>query len=255
MKRRMNKRMKILVLDVGGTHVKCVATDHRKPVKFKSGPKLTPQGMVKIVRKITKGWRFDALSIGYPGVVRRDKIVREPHNLGAGWVGFDFHAAFGRPVKIINDAAMQALGGYEGGKMLFLGLGTGLGSALIVDGVIAAMELGHLHYSDGHTYEEYLGKRGRARLGDKKWRSIVGKVVKGFRKALLPDYIVLGGGNAAHLKQLPPHTRRGDNADAFLGGFRLWDRQGRNFERPVTGPGNMGAEGKGQNPATIEVTQ
>ena len=152
--------MKILVIDVGGSHVKCVATGHKRPVKFESDSKLTPDRMVKQVLQITKGWRFDAVSIGYPGVVRRGRIVREPHNLGSGWVGFDFEAAFDRPVKIINDAAMQALGGYEGGKMLFLGLGTGLGSALIVDGVIAAMELGHLQYSHGHTYEDYLGKTG-----------------------------------------------------------------------------------------------
>ena len=228
MKRRTDKHMKILVIDVGGTHVKCAATDHNSPVKFKSGPKMSPGSMAKQVLKITKGWRFDAVSIGYPGVVRRGRIVREPHNLGAGWVGFDFQAAFARPVKIINDAAMQALGGYEGGKMLFLGLGTGLGSALIVDGVIAAMELGHLHFSRGHTYEDYLGEKGRERLGEKKWRREVEKVVEAFRKALLPDYIMLGGGNAEQLKRLPPQTRRGDNAYAFAGGFRLWERQKRN---------------------------
>lgn len=217
--------MKILVVDVGGSHVKCVATDHKSPVKFKSGPKLGPERMVSKVLKIVEGWRFDAVSIGYPGVVRRGGIVREPRNLGSGWVGFDFQAAFGRPVKIVNDAAMQALGGYEGGKMLFLGLGTGLGSALIVDGVIAAMELGHLHCGDGYTYEDYLGEQGRRRLGNRKWRGKVRDVVEGFRKSLLPDYIVLGGGNVEHLKSLPPLTRRGDNAYAFLGGFRLWQAQ------------------------------
>ncbi len=235
MKQRMDKRMRILVLDVGGSQVKCVASGRKRPVKFKSGPKLTPGRMVRDVLKITKGWRFDAVSIGYPGVVRRGKIVREPHNLGSGWVGFDFQAAFGCPVKTINDAAMQALGGYEGGKMLFLGLGTGLGSALIVDGVIAAMELGHLHYAYGHTYEDSLGAQGRKRLGNKKWRRIVSNVVKGFRKAFLPDYIVLGGGNAANLKRLPPQTRRGDNANAFLGGFRLWERRYRNAAGPIRG--------------------
>ena len=177
--------------------------------------------------EITKGWRFDVVSIGYPGVVRRGQVVREPNHLGSGWVGFNFQAAFRRPVKIINDAAMQALGGYEGGKMLFLGLGTGLGSALIVDGVIATMELGHLHCADGHNYEDYLGKKGRKRLGNKRWRRKVQDVVEGFRNALLPDYIVLGGGNVAHLKRLPPLTRRGDNADAFRGGFRLWDGETR----------------------------
>lgn len=225
--------MKILVVDVGGSHVKCVATDHRSPVRFKSGPKLTPDRMMKEVLKITRGWRFHAVSIGYPGVVRRGGIVSEPHNLGPGWVGFDFQAAFGRPTKTINDAAMQALGGYEGGKMLFLGLGTGLGSALIVDGVIAAMELGHLHRTDGHTYEDYVGKAGRKRLGNKKWRRKVMHVVAGFDRALLPDYIVLGGGNVSHLKRLPPHVRRGDNAYAFVGGFRLWERIYRDEEMPV----------------------
>ena len=235
MKQRLDKHMKILVLDVGGTHVKCVATGHKKSVQFKSGPKLTPARMVRDVLKITKGWRFDAVSIGYPGVVGRGKIVREPYNLGSGWVGFDFQAVFGCPVKTINDAAMQALGGYEGGKMLFLGLGTGLGSALIVDGVIAAMELGHLHYADGHTYEDSLGAQGRKRLGNKKWRRKVKDVVEGFRKALLPDYIVLGGGNAANLKRLPPQTRRGDNANAFLGGFRLWERRYQNAAGPIRG--------------------
>lgn len=225
MKPRLEKKRKILVIDVGGSHVKSVATAHKTPVKFKSGPKLTPDRMVKNVLKITQGWSFDAVSIGYPGVVRRGRIAREPHNLGSGWVGFDFQAAFGRPVKTINDAAMQALGAYEGGKMLFLGLGTGLGSALIVDGAIWAMELGHLLYADGHTYEDCLGEQGRERLGNKKWRDKVREVVEGFRNALLPDYIVLGGGNAVNLKTLPPQTRRGDNADAFLGGFRLWERQ------------------------------
>ncbi|MHB1331973.1 MAG: ROK family protein [Sulfuriferula sp.] len=220
--------MKILVVDVGGSHVKCIASGQTNPVKFKSGPKLTPDRMVRKVLKITKDWNFDVVSIGYPGVVRYGQIVREPHNLGSGWIGFDFQAAFERPVKAINDGAMQALGGYEGGKMLFLGLGTGLGSALIVNGAIAAMELGHLHYTKGRDYEDYLGKQGRKRLGKKKWRGKVRDVMEGFRQALLPDYIVLGGGNAAKLKRLPPQTRRGDNADALLGGFRLWERQSRN---------------------------
>jgi len=220
----LSKRTNILVLDVGGSHVKCLATGRKKHVEFESGPKMTPDQMVKGVLKTTRGWRFDVVSMGYPGVVRRGAPAREPHNLGRGWVGFDFQAAFGRPVRIINDAAMQALGGYEGGKMLFLGLGTGLGSALIVDGAIAAMELGHLHYSNRCNYEDYLGQQGRKRLGNKKWRAMVKAVVHGFGKALLPDYIVLGGGNVAHLKRLPPHTARGDTGNAFLGGFRLWQQ-------------------------------
>jgi len=214
--------MKILVLDVGGSHVKCLASGRKTHVEFKSGPKLTPREMVKQVLKITRGWRFDAVSIGYPGVVHRGKPAREPHNLGPGWVGFDFRSAFARPVRIINDAAMQALGDYKGGKMLFLGLGTGLGSALIVDGAIEAMELGHLRYSKKHVYEDHLGERGLERHGLRKWRALVAQAIEGFREALLPEYIVLGGGNVRKLKKLPPDTRRGDNSDAFTGGFRLW---------------------------------
>lgn len=223
MKRTAKARLKILVVDVGGSHIKCAATGRRKRVEFTSGPKMTPAPMMKILLEITAGWRYDAVSMGYPGVVRNGEIAREPHNLGSGWIGFDFRAAFGCPVRIINDAAMQALGGYEGGKMLFLGLGTGLGSALIVDGAIAAMELGHLHYGYKRTYEDHVGAKARERLGNAKWRSRVHEVVEGFRDALLPDYILLGGGNAAHLKRLPPQTRLGGNADAIRGGLRLWD--------------------------------
>jgi predicted NBD/HSP70 family sugar kinase len=252
MKQRTAREMKILVLDVGGSHVKCVATDHKIPVEFKSGPKLTPERMVRNVLKIAKEWRFDAVSIGYPGVVRRGRIVREPYNLASGWIDFDFQTAFGRPVKTINDAAMQALGGYEGGKMLFLGLGTGLGSALIVDGVIVTMELGHLHDGHGRNYEDYLGEQGRQRLGDKKWRAKVQDAVEGFRKALLPDYVVLGGGNAAKLKPLPPHIRRGDNAYAFLGGFRLWERQAPDAAEPVGMRWTIADEGHWHDPAATE---
>ena len=218
------KAMKILVIDVGGSHVKCLATGCEDAREFASGPEMGPREMVKGVLQMVEGWSFEAVSIGYPGVVRNGAPVREPHNLGPGWVGFDFQAAFSLPVKIINDAAMQALGAYEGGAMLFLGLGTGLGSALIVDGAIAAMELGHLCYAPGRTYEDYLGEQGLERLGKRKWRRKVRKVAEGFRKALLPDYIVLGGGNINKLKQLPPQARRGNNADAFTGGFRLWQR-------------------------------
>ncbi len=252
MKPRLEKNVKILVVDVGGSHVKCIASGQTNPVKFKSGPKLTPDRMVREVLKITQDWRFDAVSIGYPGVVRCGKAVREPHNLGSGWVGFDFQAAFGRPVKTVNDAAMQALGGYEGGKMLFLGLGTGLGSAFIVDGVIVAMELGHLHYAAGRNYEDYLGKQGSKRLGKKKWRRKVMDVVKGFRKALLPDYIVLGGGNAAKLKRLPPQAKRGDNADAFLGGFRLWEPQNQHTAGPSGSGWTLVDEGNCHDPAADE---
>lgn len=214
--------MKILVVDVGGSYVKCLCTGHKTPRKFKSGAQMTPDEMVEGVLKITWGWRYTAVSIGFPGVVRNGEPVKEPHNLGPGWVGFDFQAAFSRPVRIINDAAMQALGAYKRGTMLFLGLGTGLGSALVVDGRIAAMELGHLRYARERTYEDYLGKRGLERQGEKKWRLRVNDVVEGFRLALLPDDVVLGGGNVKKLKRMPPGARRGGNADAFRGGFRLW---------------------------------
>ena len=222
MKTRRKGRISVLAVDVGGTHVKCQINGHKRPVRFKSGPHLTADEMVKKVLEITKGWHFHAVSIGYPGVVHRGVITVEPRNLGPGWVGYDFQAAFGRPVKLINDAAMQALGAYGGGSMLFLGLGTGLGTALMVDGVIAPMELSHLPYRHGRSYENHVGERARKRRGNKQWRRDVEQVVKDLRGALLPDYVVIGGGNVSHLKRLPPKTRRGGNADALAGGFRLW---------------------------------
>ena len=221
---KRTSKLKILVVDIGGSHVKCRATGRRAVVQLTSGPSMNPTGMMEGLRKITAGWDFNAVSVGYPGVVVQGKIAREPHNLASGWVGFDFDAGFGRPVKIVNDAAMQALGAYKGGKMLFLGLGTGLGSALIVDGMIAAMELGHLRSGPKRTYEDLVGEKARQRLRNKKWRKKVTEVLEGFRNAMLPDYIVLGGGNVRHLKRLPPQTRLGGNADAFAGGFRLWDK-------------------------------
>lgn len=220
---RKAARPKVLVIDVGGSHVKCLLSDEVTRRKFASGPGLTPQRMVDAVLAIAADWTFDVISIGYPGVVRQGAPAQEPHHLAPGWVGFDFAAAFGRPVRIVNDAAMQALGSYQGGKMLFLGLGTGLGSALIVDGHIVAMELGHLRRSKRQDYEGLLGQRGYQRLGKKKWRRKVHAVVEGFSAALLPDEIVIGGGKADRLKKLPPRSRLGDNALAFLGGFRLWD--------------------------------
>ena len=225
--------MKVLVVDVGGTHVKILATGQASRREFVSGPTLTPEEMVREVLKAAEGWEYDAVSIGYPGPVLRGKPVAEPHNLGAGWVGFDFEAAFGCPVKIINDAAMQALGSYEGGKMLFLGLGTGLGSAMIVDGIVEPMELGHLPYRKG-TYEDYIGIRGLKRVGKKKWRHYVEDVVARLTAALEPDYVVLGGGNVHKLKELPPNCRLGDNANAFSGGFRLWEPVGDRIARPTT---------------------
>jgi predicted NBD/HSP70 family sugar kinase len=212
----------ILVLDVGGTHVKALATGHKSFITIPSGPKMTPRKMVADVRKAIDGWEYSVASIGYPGPVVHGKPVSEPHNLGCGWVGFDFEKALGCPVKVINDAAMQALGHYESGRMLFLGLGTGLGSAMIVDGVLEPMELAHLPYKHGRTYEDYLGIRGLKRLGKKKWRECVFDVVERLKAALEADYVVLGGGNAKTLKKLPPGARLGSNENAFRGGYRLW---------------------------------
>ena len=214
--------MNVLVIDVGGTHVKILATGQTEPRRFDSGPKLTAQRMVDGVRQLAADWKYDRVSIGYPGPVLHSKPVAEPHNLAPGWVGFDYRAAFGKPVKIVNDAAMQALGGYNGGKLLFLGFGTGLGTTLIVDGVVEPMELGHLPYKKA-TYEDYVGLRGLEKHGVHKWRRHVANVVKLLVAALEPDDVVLGGGNAKKLDELPPRCRIGDNANAFLGGFRLWD--------------------------------
>ena len=216
--------MKTLVIDIGGTHVKVLATGHRKSVEIPSGPKMTPSKMVTLVRAGTSGWKYDAVSIGYPGAVVHGRPFTEPHHLGSGWVGFNFRKAFDRPVKIINDAVMQALGSYRGGRMLFLGLGTGLGSALIVQNVLEPMELAHLPYQKGHSYEDYVGQAGLERLGKKKWRHHVKEVVKQLKAALQADYVVLGGGNVRLLMKLPPGTRLGDNANAFQGGFRLWNK-------------------------------
>jgi len=214
--------MNVLVIDVGGTHVKILASGETAPRKFDSGPTLTPRRMVSGVQKITSDWDYDAISIGYPGPVLRNVPISEPHNLGRGWAGVNFAASFGKPVKLINDAAMQALGSYKGGKMLFLGLGTGLGSAMIVDGIVEPMELGHLPYKR-HTYEEYVGKRGLERAGKHKWQRNVAEVVAYLTAALEPEDVVLGGGNVKQLDKLPPGCRAGDNANAFVGGFRLWE--------------------------------
>jgi polyphosphate glucokinase len=216
--------MNILAVDVGGTHVKVLATGHRKPVEIPSGPKMTARQMVKKVRQKTTGWRYSVVSIGYPGPVLHGKPVSEPVNVGGGWVGFDFAKAFGHPVRLINDAAMQALGSYKGGRMLFLGLGTGLGSALIVDGKLEPMELAHLPYKKGQTYEDRVGNAALKRFGKKKWRREVADVVTRLQAALEADDVVVGGGNAKLLKTLPKGARLGSNANAFLGGYRLWNR-------------------------------
>jgi polyphosphate glucokinase len=214
--------MKILVVDIGGTNVKLLASGHETPRKFPSGPKLTPEQMVAGVLSSTKDWEYEAVSIGFPGPVLCGQPMTEPVNLGPGWMGFDFSAAFQRPVKVINDAAMQALGSYQGGKMLFIGLGTGFGSTVIMDGVIEPLELGRFRYKK-RTLEHYVGKAGLKRQGRKKWQCEVEEVVQRLIAVLKPDDVVLGGGNVKKLKPLPAGTRLGDNAFAFLGGFRLWE--------------------------------
>jgi polyphosphate glucokinase len=213
--------MKILVVDVGGTHVKILATGQRERREFESGPTLTVRRMVAGVKRLAKDWQYDVVSIGYPGLVLGGRIAAEPHNLARGWIGSDFSKAFGKPVKVVNDAAMQALGSYRKGTMLFLGLGTGLGSALVVDGHLVPMELAHLSYKKGEI-EDYVGLRGLERLGKKKWREHVAYMVERFAAAIHPDEIVIGGGNAKKLKALPPGCREVDNDNAFVGGFRLW---------------------------------
>lgn len=217
--------MNILVIDVGGTHVKVLATGQKVHRQVDSGKHLTPKRMVSDVCKLVTDWDFDFVSIGFPGPVRGNRPIVEPWNLGKGWIGFDFKRAFKRPVKIVNDAAMQALGSYRGGKMLFLGLGTGLGSTMIVEGQIIPMELAHLPYRSG-TFEDYVGLRGMEKYGKKKWRKFVTDITERLTAALEPDEVVLGGGNVARLKKLPPLCRAGDNDNAFLGGFRLWPSNG-----------------------------
>jgi polyphosphate glucokinase len=217
--------MNVLVIDIGGTHVKVLATGQPSERASVSGPRLTPKRMMAGIRSLVADWKYDVVSIGYPGPVLRGRPVAEPWNLGKGWVRFDFKAAFKRPVKLVNDAAMQALGSYRRGKMLFLGLGTGLGSALVVDGIVAPMELGHLAYEKA-TFEDYVGIRGLERYGEKEWRRYVADVVKRLAAAIEPDEVVLGGGNVKRLKELPPGCRAGDNANAFIGGFRLWAERG-----------------------------
>jgi polyphosphate glucokinase len=218
--------MNVLVIDIGGTHVKILATGQDAHREFDSGPMLTPKRMVSGVRKLVADWKYDVISIGYPGPVLRNRPVSEPWNLGKGWAGFNFEAAFKRPVKVVNDAAMQALGSYKGGKMLFLGLGTGLGSAMVVDGIVEPMELGHLPYKKA-TFEDYVGIRGLKKYGKKKWRRYVADGVERLVTALEADDVVLGGGNVKKLKARPKGCRAGDNANAFLGGFRLWHNGNR----------------------------
>jgi polyphosphate glucokinase len=216
--------MNVLVIDIGGTHVKIMATGHGKERKAESGPKMSAQDMVDAVLDLAGHWKFKAVSIGYPGPVVHGKPVLEPKHLAPGWVGFDFERAFSRRVRIVNDALMQAVGSYDRGRMLFLGLGTGLGSAMIVENVAQPMELAHMPYKDGRTFEEYVGEAALEQSGQEAWQKEVAAVVARLQAALEPDYVVLGGGNVRLLDQLPPGCRRGDNKNAFTGGFRLWGK-------------------------------
>ena len=217
---------RILVVDIGGEHVKFRISPHGAVERFVSGPRMTPARMMRQLRKLTRGREFDAVSMGYPGVVFHGRIAGEPHNLGRGWVRYDFARAFGKPLRIINDAAMQAIGSYQGGRMLFLGLGTGLGATLIIDGVVEPTEVGHMPYKHGHTFEDYVGDRGRKRRGNRKWRKAVRHVIDALKAAFQADYVVLGGGNAVRLKRLPKDVRLGDNRNAFAGGLRIWHERG-----------------------------
>lgn len=214
---------KILVIDIGGTKVKALARGQHEPRKMPSGKSLTPAAMVERVKMLVQGWEYEAVSIGYPGLIGPNGPRSEPGNLGRGWVGFDYAAAFGVPVRILNDAAMQALGSYEGGRMLFLGLGTGLGSTLISENVIIPMELGLLRHASGQIYSEVLGRKALNKIGKDKWREILTEFVATLSGAFVVDYVVIGGGNAKKLKELPPGARQGHNLTAFRGGFRLWN--------------------------------
>jgi polyphosphate glucokinase len=223
----------ILVIDIGGSHVKFRVGPRGATQEFVSGPKMTPRAMTRRIRKLLRGVRYEAVSIGYPGPVYGGRIAAEPHNLGKGWVGYDFERAFGKPVRVINDAAMQAIGSYAGGRMMFLGLGTGLGATLIIDGVVEPTEVGHLPYKHGKTFEDYVGERGRERLGNHKWRKTVKEVIKDLMAAFQADYVVLGGGNARRVEKLPRKVRLGDNRNALAGGLRIWQRGEGRFGLPA----------------------
>jgi polyphosphate glucokinase len=223
--------MNVLVIDVGGTNIKMIATGLKQPIKIPSGPDMTPARMAAEVKKATDGWKYEAVTIGYPGPVRRDRPTADPFNLGPGWVRFGYEKAFGKPVRIVNDAALQALGSYHGGRMLFLGLGTGLGSALVADGVLEPLELAHLPYRKNRTYEDYLGRKGIKKLGRRKWSKHVAAVVALLMHGLQVDYVILGGGEARRLKEIPKGAQVGNNSNAFRGGFRLWEEPKDRYHR------------------------
>jgi polyphosphate glucokinase len=216
--------MNVLVIDIGGTNVKMLVTGQTEPRKFPSGPAMSPARMTSEIKEKAKDWQYDVISMGYPGIVKRNLIISEPHNLASGWIPFDFETAFGRPVRKMNDASMQALGSYKQGILLFLGLGTGLGSAIIAENTVVPMELAHLTYKKG-TYEDYIGIRGLKRLGRRKWQANVEFAIERLIKAVQPDDIVLGGGNSRKLKPFPPGCRLGGNEFAFAGGFRMWEEK------------------------------
>jgi predicted NBD/HSP70 family sugar kinase len=247
--------MNVLVIDVGGNNVKVIATGRKRPIRIPSGPKMTAAGMASAVKKATADWKYEAVSIGFPGPVRNDRPSAEPVNLGPGWVRFDYKKAFGRPLRLVNDAALQALGSYHGGRMLFLGLGTGLGSALVADGILEPLELAHLPYRKNRSYEDYLGHRGLKRQGRRKWTEHVARVVELLKHGLQVDYVVLGGGEARKLKKVPRGARLGRNSNAFLGGYRLWEdptnRHRRQRVAPSQPPKSTSAE-EGEAPHIAE---
>lgn len=224
--------MKILVIDVGGTNIKVASSDNPVPIKIPSGPSMTAENMTQLVLEATRNWKYDRISIGFPGPVVHHRPIAEPHNLGSGWVDFDYERAFPKPLRFINDAAMQALGGYKSGRMLFLGVGTGLGSALVLDGYTVPLELAHLPYKKGRTYEEYIGLAGLQRRGKKKWRKSVLDIIDRLQAAMVCDNVLLGGGNAKMMKGLPAHVVLGANSNAIAGGIRLWqDETGKRLAR------------------------
>ena len=235
--------MKILVIDIGGTNIKVASSDNLVPIKIPSGPTLTAAQMAKDVLAATKGWEYDCISIGYPGPVVHDRPIAEPHNLAPGWIDFPYQKAFGKPLRFINDAAMQALGGYKGGRMLFLGLGTGLGSAMVFDGVVIPLELAHLPYRKDRTYEDYVGLRGLERRGVERWRKSVLDVIERLRAALICDSVLLGGGNAKLMENLPSHITLGANSNAIDGGIKLWQ------DRPDPAVATNGHPAKAQKTA------